>query len=323
MQSIRRHAVSFGPDDRSPDKRHLDAAKDLLLGRSPFPFGDDGHCRPGCDCRPMQPAPCGADITVLVPLGAALGTTDELAELVGHGPLEPDLLRNLLLASPLLRAVFVDEQGVPVADSPLTLRPPRLDPAALRDALLRLAHSSPGPRQPRHPDDHHHQPDTGPPGDDAPQTARLLAGSAMSLLQRLARQVGEPARAAADTRRPTLPDQPHPAGTPGGYRIPRRMARLLRARRARCEWPGCGAHAVRCDVDHDLAWPNGPTCPCKDNRPERPGGGDRQLVSDRLPQVLTSGGFAEEAVDRSDQSAQPVGVELVLTGPGSAALAPA
>jgi hypothetical protein len=33
-------------------------------------------------------------------------------------------------------------------------------------------------------------------------------------------------------------------------------------RSPRCEWPGCGARAGRCDAEHDRAWPDGPTCAC-------------------------------------------------------------
>ena len=61
---------------------------------------------------------------------------------------------------------------------------------------------------------------------------------------------------------------PHPADTPGPYRTPRRLRRLLRVRSPRCEWPGCGRRALTaedkagCDLDHDLAWPAGPTCGC-------------------------------------------------------------
>ena len=179
---------------------------------------------------PAQPAPCGADITVLVPLGAALGTTDEPAELVGHGPLEPDLLQQLLRAAPVLRAVFVDEHGVPVADSPRVERPPRNDPAAVRDALLRLAASPPGPHQPRHPDDH-------PP----PRPATRRPPDALT--------------AALSTDQPVVLSRPHPTGTPGSYRVPARLRRFLSVRSPRCEWPGCGARAVCCDLDHDPAWP--------------------------------------------------------------------
>jgi hypothetical protein len=60
--------------------------------------------------------------------------------------------------------------------------------------------------------------------------------------------------------------RPHLAD-PGGYVPPQRLKQLLRARAPRCEWPGCGRRASRaaatpCDIDHDLAWPFGPTCAC-------------------------------------------------------------
>ena len=54
----------------------------------------------------------------------------------------------------------------------------------------------------------------------------------------------------------------HPGGQPGGYRVPRRLRRLIELRAPRCEFPGCGARAVRCDAEHDRAWPLGPTCAC-------------------------------------------------------------
>ncbi len=41
-----------------------------------------------------------------------------------------------------------------------------------------------------------------------------------------------------------------------------RLRRLLVVRAPRCEWPGCGARALRCDLDHDTAWPVGPICGC-------------------------------------------------------------
>jgi hypothetical protein len=238
LQSIRRHAAPHSSFDfRTADQRHLDAARDLLLGRSALPFGEQ-HCPPGCACRPGQSAPCGADLTVLVPLGAALGTTDEAAELVGHGPLEPDLLQRLLLASPVLHGVFVDKSGVPVASSPLVERPARDDPASLREALLRLAHSTPGPHQPRHLDDHPPpvQPVDRPHPSDPPASPR--------------------------PDRPVVLTGAHPAGTPGPYRPPASLRRFLTVRSPRSEWPGSGVRASRCDLDHDLTWPFGPTCPC-------------------------------------------------------------
>ena len=54
----------------------------------------------------------------------------------------------------------------------------------------------------------------------------------------------------------------HPPGRPRAYSIRPRLRRFLRLRAPRCEWPGCGARAARCDLDHDTAWPDGPTCAC-------------------------------------------------------------
>lgn len=36
----------------------------------------------------------------------------------------------------------------------------------------------------------------------------------------------------------------------------------MRARDPRCTAPGCRAPAYRCDLDHVVAWPQGPTCAC-------------------------------------------------------------
>ena len=72
--------------------------------------------------------------------------------------------------------------------------------------------------------------------------------------------------AAALRAAPRTLTRPHLAD-PGAYRPTERQKRLLRARAPRCEWPGCGRRASRavaagCDLDHDLAWPFGPTCAC-------------------------------------------------------------
>jgi hypothetical protein len=245
LQLIDANAAPVGPEDERPvGKRRADAMIDLILGRTRLPLGHTldgqdaepaGHCRPGCGCTVGAPVPCGTDVNVFVPLGGAVGTTDEPAEVAGQGPIEPDLLAQLLLAGPRLRATWVDDNGVPVATSNQVHQPPRGDAAALRQALLDLAAEQPGPRQPLHPHDH-----PPPPGEDQ----QLLVDTAL----------GRP----PDTTR----GGPHPANTPGPYRVPTRMARFLKIRRPRCEWPGCGARAVRCDLDHDIPHPDGPTCPC-------------------------------------------------------------
>jgi hypothetical protein len=124
--------------------------------------------------------------------------------------------------------VWVDpDTGVPVAVDDQVWSPGR-DPAALRRALAAMR-TGPAPesRHPIHPDDHE--------------------------------QGSQPTR-------PRVLTRPHLAD-PGGYLPPKRLKQLARVRAPRWEWPGCGRRASRaagtpCDLDHDLAWPFGPTCAC-------------------------------------------------------------
>jgi hypothetical protein len=269
-QRIREHAEPIGPGDLRPvGVRYRDAAVDLLLGRTALPFSDatlaaaaeigleaSGRCgRPGCGCGQGQSVPCGIDVQVLVPLSTALGLSDAPAELVGHGPIDADLLQQLLLSAPVLTRVWVDPAtGVPVAVDDRTWTPPRHDPHALRGALLDIATGDPpAERVPIHPDDHPPRPGDPPCGLDR-------AGPALT---------DDLVLAAAALGRPELLNRPHPSNTPGPYVVPRRLRRLLLVRSPRCEWPGCGRRATKtgpgsrgCDIDHDLAWPDGPTCGC-------------------------------------------------------------
>jgi hypothetical protein len=258
-------------DDRTADQRRLDAFRDLLLGRDQLPLVPEDTPLPPegcagvscprcvlrsagaapCGCLPGQPVPCGADIAVLMPIGAGLGTTDEVAELVGHGPLEPDLLQQLLLNGAVLRPVWVDDGGVPVAVGKRAIRLERGDPAAVRAALLALQNLPPPTAQPRHP--HDHRP-------ERPAASPSVGGSLrMSSLPATALEVAD-ACVLADAAL-GVPGA-HPTGTPGSYRVPRWLRRLIELRAPRCEWPGCGVRAVKCDAEHDRAWPDGPTCPC-------------------------------------------------------------
>ncbi len=46
-----------------------------------------------------------------------------------------------------------------------------------------------------------------------------------------------------------------------GYVPSAALARLIRAREPRCRFPGCHQPATRCDLDHAVPWPHGPTTP--------------------------------------------------------------
>jgi hypothetical protein len=221
-------AQPLGPDDeRTAGQRRLDAFVDALLGRVALPF--DAVTGEVC-CASGSAAPCGAQVFVHVPLATAMGEGTEPAELVGHGPIDGELLAGLLTNAPVLRRVWVDRKtGVPVAVDDRAWTPGR-DPAALSRVLGEMR-TGPPPEQrhPTHPDDH-----------DKPRCS--------------------------DPPYPRVLSRPHLAD-PGGYMPPKRLKRLLRVRAPRCEWPGCGRRASRaagspCDLDHDLAWPYGPTCAC-------------------------------------------------------------
>lgn len=45
------------------------------------------------------------------------------------------------------------------------------------------------------------------------------------------------------------------------YRPSTRLERFVRARDLTCRFPGCGAPAERCDLDHTIPYPTGPTHP--------------------------------------------------------------
>jgi hypothetical protein len=150
-------------------------------------------------------------------------------------------------------------QRLVVAVGDRAVRLDSTDPAAARAALLALQDLPPPLTQPRHPLDHR---PNGPPEHGRTARARLAPigalrpehgakATAPSAVD--GRVLGSAALGAASA---------HPAGTPGSYRPPRWMRRLIELRAPRREWPGCGVKAVRCDAEHDTAWPAGPTCPC-------------------------------------------------------------
>ncbi len=46
------------------------------------------------------------------------------------------------------------------------------------------------------------------------------------------------------------------------YRPPADLARWVRITRPTCDFPGCGRASIRCDLDHTVPWPAGPTAAC-------------------------------------------------------------
>jgi hypothetical protein len=44
------------------------------------------------------------------------------------------------------------------------------------------------------------------------------------------------------------------------YTPPATMEAFIKARDRTCRFPGCLRRARQCDIDHRIAWPDGPTC---------------------------------------------------------------
>ncbi|WP_336921787.1 HNH endonuclease signature motif containing protein, partial [Aquipuribacter sp. SD81] len=67
---------------------------------------------------------------------------------------------------------------------------------------------------------------------------------------------------AAHDNRPGPCSAPGTQHDPGPYRVPEPLARTVRARDTTCRFPGCRAAARRCDTDHTIPHPTGPTAEC-------------------------------------------------------------
>lgn len=242
---IAARAADFAQDDardlppdqrRTADQRRADAMVELLCQTGGLLQNGDGVSGdlPG--------------VFVTVPVQTALDVDDAPGELhAQRGPAEPitaQAVRGMVADGAELCPVFVDDEtGEILSVGSRPVRPGR-DPAAIRAALTgmadegeRLSASGARVRHPRGPGDHERPPDDP----RVPATAPPPAD-----------RVDEPPAAGGEH----LPD------SAGAYRPPRWMRRLTKLRARRCEFPGCTSASLRCDLDHDVAWPDGPTCPC-------------------------------------------------------------
>ncbi len=236
-------------DDRPAAARRFDALVDLACGRrtSQTPAGPGAGSSPGALPGNTQPV-----IMVLTPIGTCLDQSDSPGELLGHGPVDASWIRDLLHDDPLLVRVPIDPTtGSPVAGPDPPVRPGR-DPIAVRQALLDMLAAPPPPTPPPP-----HWPGGHAPPTQLPQP-RPATDPATHPATHPVIDTGAPTDSGAEP----CPDPGDHADGPGPYRVPAGMRRYLDVRAPYCEWPGCHVPAVRCDHDHDLAWPHGPTCPC-------------------------------------------------------------
>jgi hypothetical protein len=206
------------------------------------------------------PVPCGAQLLVHVPLGAALGTTGRWRSWSGTDRSSRTCCSSCCWPRRSLRAVHVDAAGVPCRSA--TGAPagtPR--PASRPGGAAGRGREPPGERIPAPADHRTHT-------DSTRQRAAVATsdpGPSGQVVNNHRAEVTGAVEAHADR----ILDTPgctvaagHPPDSPGAYRPSRRLRRLIDARAPRCEFPGCGARAEVCDAEHDDAWPTGPTCAC-------------------------------------------------------------
>jgi Domain of unknown function (DUF222) len=184
---------------------------------------DDHHDDPGAPVRPSAPFP--ALINLTVPAGTAYGWSSAPGEAGGWGLTDPDETRRLLQAAsmhPRTRWCF-------------TLLGP--DGTAAAHGCARGQHPwIPPPASAARNRD----------GPDEEQAAALA-----EFLRDLNITFTPIAKGSCDHR-----------NAEDRYVPSRKLGHLIRARTATCPAPGCGAHAYHNDLDHTLAYPDGPTDEC-------------------------------------------------------------
>ena len=237
LAAYARECITPG-DPRTQDQRMVDCLADLIL-------------RPAAD-RP----PVGIDLQLIASVSTLAGG-DEPGEVDGH-PVPARLVRELaytlgLLPRPQPPADAASDMSTaadPAVDMS-TAADPDIDmstAAGLADLLdLRTVAGTALTHPP-----------TIAVVDEL--TGQLLALTNATEIRHAA-SCGRPAcrtgRRACDhpPRRPGLgPPPPTP-----GYGPSAALQRFVRARDRRCRFPGCRAAAIRCDLDHNLPWPAGPT----------------------------------------------------------------
>jgi hypothetical protein len=213
-------AAAVEGDERTRAQRMVDCLVDLLL-------------RPGEHGMP----PVQVRLTVVAAIETLLGGR-EPGEV--DGDLVPaDMVRQLAIALKLL---------------------PRPEPAVAEN-------EEPGP-QPAVAE--HEEPGRQPPARTRPEghdaladllRANRISGTALAerphvaLVDELSGQLLALADASSLCRGGAL----GPPGASPGYRPGEELDRFVRLRDRRCRFPGCRARPTRCDLDHTVPWPGGPT----------------------------------------------------------------
>jgi Domain of unknown function (DUF222) len=257
--------------DPAPDPPSQDPGtdRDREPGSSTDPDLDfDPDPDPGLIPPPAfgPPAPLPALINFIVPVGTLLGWSTTPAQAGSWGLFDSEDIRDIVQAAsrhPRTRmcTTIIGPDGTAIAHGcspgqhPWTPQGPGSPPSGTPPP------ATPPPRANDHPDPPH-PPDgippdgTAPPADGGPDAAQ--AAQLRDLLRELNVTFEPVARGTCDHRH-----------AESHYRPSRKLQHLVRARTATCSAPGCDAQAVRCDIDHVIPYPDGPTDECNTHPPCR------------------------------------------------------
>lgn len=242
--------------------------------------------------RPVWvPAP---PIRIRLSIASALGLSEHPAHLAGYGPIATSLVRRLLPAADLSRALVDEHTGQPLHQETVTQTARSLLAHRASQSRHQPADRQPGDPGSRPPDPVGQQvgergtsleadspigPVGEPDGPRAPgrsvreraikrRSLRPAADAAAQSPPDQCTSHHNPPRRPAELRRVLLDLARAPALTPDpttlsspGYRIPAALRRHVQARDRTCTFPGCHVPAARCDLDHRDVWPSGPTDP--------------------------------------------------------------
>ena len=188
--------------------------------------------------RPTQSAPPPANLNLIIPIGTLLGWSSTPAQAGSFGLLDPEETQALAAAAsqhPRTRwsITLTDPQGRAIAHGRARGQHPWQPPPP----------SSPPATQPPAPPPPDARDDSAP---DADQAARLR-----HLIQALKIIFDPIAQDTCDHRQ-----------AENHYTPSQKLKDLIRARTVTCDAPGCNAQALYSDLDHTLAYPDGPTDQC-------------------------------------------------------------
>jgi hypothetical protein len=180
--------------------------------------------------RPEQTAPPPANLNLTIPIGTLLGWSTTPAQAGSFGLLDAEETRAFVAAA----------SRHPRTRWSITL----IDPNGHA-----IAHGRARGQHPWEPPPHATTHATAPPETSPPDPDQ-------------AAQLGKLTRALKILFNPIAQETCDHRGAENRYTPSRKLKDLIRARTITCDTPGCNAQALYCDLDHTVAYPDGPSCQC-------------------------------------------------------------